>query len=214
MQRMNKYKPEHETVNHRYFAVYKPFGVISQFSEEGGHKTLKDCFSVPKDVYPVGRLDTDSEGLLILTNDNHLKHKLLDPHFKHRKTYWVQVEGNISTDAIEALKSGVEISIKGKKHTSLPAKANLLPAEKHSSLPERTPPIRFRKNIPDSWLELQITEGKNRQVRRMTAKVGFPTLRLVRYGIENLSIKDLNPGDIIEYQRDAIYKYCNIKAKK
>jgi len=195
----------------KYFVVYKPFGVICQFSDSEGHKTLKDCFSVPKDVYPVGRLDTDSEGLLILTNDNAFKNQLLSPKFKHHKTYWVQIEGNASEKELCQLENGVEISIKGKKHQTLPAKAKQLDDSAISILPERFPPIRFRKEIPDSWIQLTISEGKNRQVRRMTAKVGLPTLRLVRYSIEKLTIKGYKSGEMRELDQKKIYQLCMLE---
>jgi 23S rRNA pseudouridine2457 synthase len=159
----------------RYFLIYKPFGMLSQFSREGDHATLADLgFDFPKDIYPVGRLDADSEGLLLLTNDNRLKTKLLEPRNKHKRTYYVQVEGTITTEACEALSTGVKISISGKTYQTLPAQAALLP---EPPLPERNPPIRFRKNIPTSWVSIILHEGKNRQVRKMTAAVHFPTLK-------------------------------------
>ncbi|TLU98991.1 pseudouridine synthase [Dyadobacter luticola] len=186
---------------HQYYLTYKPFGMLSQFSREGEHQTLADLnFQFAKDIYPVGRLDADSEGLLLLTNDNSLKTKLLEPRNKHTRTYFVQVEGEINADACERLNTGVQISIDGKKYTTLPAKATLI---EEPTLPERNPPIRFRKNIPTSWLSLTLHEGKNRQVRRMTAAVGFPTLRLVRWSIGKISLADKmgdfpNPGDVWE----------------
>lgn len=195
----------------RYFILYKPFGVICQFSPEGEKKTLKDCFDFPSTVYSVGRLDTDSEGLIIITDDNNLKHQLLEPKFKHTKTYYVQVEGEVTDQAINELKSGVEISIKGKKYITKPAQAHKLNESVVSLLPERNPPVRFRKTVPDSWISLSISEGKNRQVRRMTAKTGFPTLRLIRQSIEKLTIQGLQPGDVKELSKSEIYKLCNIR---
>lgn len=193
----------------RYFILFKPFGMLSQFSREGDHSALSDlAFSFPKDCYPVGRLDHDSEGLLLLTNDKALNHQLLDPQYKHQRTYWVQVEGVINEEAIGKLESGVEISINGKKHKTLPAKAKAIQAP---SLPERNPPIRFRKNVPDSWLELTLTEGKNRQVRRMTAATGFPTLRLVRSAIANLKLGTLQPGDVQEMDSKELFPLLKIK---
>ncbi len=177
---------------------------MSQFTSHEGKQTLGDVFNVPKDVYPVGRLDYDSEGLLILTNDATLNQRLLHPKHKHKRAYWVQVEGSITTDALQKLQGGVSISIDGKQHRTLPCKAEVLPSM--PSIPERNPPIRERKNITTSWIKLVLTEGKNRQVRRMTASVGFPTLRLIRCSIQGLSIADMNPGDIIELDRSAIYK--------
>jgi 23S rRNA pseudouridine2457 synthase len=180
-----------------YFIFYKPFNVLSQFSEEGDKKTLAHYLPhVAKNVYPVGRLDYDSEGLLLLTNDKALTHQLLDPSFKHKRTYLVQVEGLINAVAIKNLQQGVIITIDGKKYTTLPAEAELLSAP--PLLPDRNPPIRYRKNVPDSWLSLTLTEGKNRQVRRMTAAVGFPTLRLVRYSIGSVTIGNMQPGESIK----------------
>jgi 23S rRNA pseudouridine2457 synthase len=177
----------------RYFLIYKPFGTLSQFSREGDHATLADLdFDFPKDVYPVGRLDADSEGLLLLTNDNALKTQLLEPRFKHQRTYYVQVEGQATQQACNALSAGVFISINGKKYQTLPAKVSLI---EEAQLPERNPPIRFRKNIPTSWLSVVLHEGKNRQVRRMTAAVGFPTLRLARWAIGSISLNDF-PVDV------------------
>lgn len=193
----------------RYFAICKPFNMLSQFSREGDHATLADLqFDFPQDVYPVGRLDADSEGLLLLTNDKHLNHALLDPSRKHPRTYYAQVEGSISAEAIEHLKKGVNISINGKQHRTLPAMAKAL-EEVH--LFDRHPPIRFRKNVPDSWLSLTLTEGKNRQVRRMTAAVGFPTLRLVRMSIEQLELGSMLPGDVREFEREEFFRLLRIR---
>jgi 23S rRNA pseudouridine2457 synthase len=183
-------------LTNNYYIVYKPYQVLCQFSAEGDKKTLKDFFDVPKDVYPVGRLDYDSEGLLLLTNDTSVNHALLHPSKAHERNYWVQVEGSITKEAIQQLAKGVTISVDGKAHHTKPCKANALAAA--PKVPERNPPIRFRKNVPDSWLQLTLTEGKNRQVRKMTAAVGFPTLRLVRYSIGHLTIEGLEPGDIRE----------------
>ena len=183
----------------RYFLIYKPFGMLSQFSQEGGHATLADLdFIFPKDIYPVGRLDADSEGLLLLTNDNYLKTKLLEPRNKHSRTYYVQVEGNITEEVCASLSSGVKISINGKAYQTLPAK--VFPIEE-PQVPERNPPIRFRKNIPTSWISIQLTEGKNRQVRKMTSAVGFPTLRLVRVRVGNVHLGDLQPGNVQETEQ-------------
>ncbi len=194
---------------HRYFIIYKPYMVLSQFSfvpsaSEGSDnkQTLKDFFDVPHDVYPVGRLDYDSEGLLILTNDTHLNHQLLHPSFAHEREYWVQVEGLIHLTALHQLQSGVEIVIDGKPYLSKKARAESF---MDLIVPERNPPIRFRKNIPTSWIKLILTEGKNRQVRKMTAKVGFPTLRLIRYRISSVTIDGLHPGSIKELGRKEIY---------
>ena len=170
-----------------YIAMYKPFGVLSQFTGEAGQRTLS-AFSLPTKVYPVGRLDKDSEGLLLLTDDGPFKHRLLDPKSEHRKIYWVQVEGIPSQAELHTLQRGVVI----KGYRTKPCMARRL--EKEPKLPPRNPPVRFRKTIPTSWLEVILTEGKNRQVRRMTASIGYPTLRLVRVQIEGLLIADLQPG--------------------
>jgi 23S rRNA pseudouridine2457 synthase len=181
----------------QYYLFFKPYQVLSQFSSEGDKKTLAHYFTrIPKDVYPVGRLDYDSEGLLLLTNDKALTHQLLEPRFAHPRTYHVQVEGEINNKAIQQLAAGVTISINGTQHLTQPCKAKKLTTI--PELPERNPPIRYRKEIPTSWLSLTLTEGKNRQVRRMTAAAGFPTLRLVRYAIGNITIQGMQPGDILE----------------
>ena len=177
----------------QYYLFYKPFRVLCQFSPEGGKQTLADYLNVPGDVYPVGRLDYDSEGLLLLTNDKSLNAQLLHPQRAHERVYWVQVEGAVTPDALERLNKGVVINIDGKQHKTLPAKARLIKEE--PDLPPRNPPIRFRQHIPVSWISLSLTEGKNRQVRRMTAAVGFPTLRLVRWQIRAATIRGLQPGE-------------------
>jgi 23S rRNA pseudouridine2457 synthase len=171
----------------RYILFYKPYGVLSQFTDDGGRQTLKDYISVP-DVYPVGRLDWDSEGLVLLTDDGRLQHRLSDPKYGHPRTYWVQVERNPDDRALDLLATGVEIQ----NYRTKPARAKLLISA--PDLPPRDPPIRDRQNIPTAWLELTLTEGKNRQVRRMTAAVGFPTLRLVRISIGLLSLEGLSLG--------------------
>lgn len=181
----------------RYIIFYKPFQVLSQFSKEGEKKTLADFFhDFPKDVYPVGRLDYDSEGLLLLTNDKQLTYRLLEPKFKHSRTYWVQVEGSITEDAVAQLKKGVVINVNGKQYKTASAKATIF--SEAPKVPERNPPIRYRKEIPTSWISLTITEGKNRQVRKMTAAVGFPTLRLIRYSIGGVTIEGLDVGEYRE----------------
>ncbi|MBE9037335.1 rRNA large subunit pseudouridine synthase E [aff. Roholtiella sp. LEGE 12411] len=176
------------TNHYKYIIFHKPYGVLSQFTQESPkHSTLKNYIDVP-DVYPVGRLDWDSEGLLLLTNDGQLQHRLAHPRFGHERTYWVQVERIPDADAINKLQTGVEIQ----NYRTLPAKVRLLSQE--PPVCDRTPPIRFRKNVPTAWLEMTLTEGKNRQVRRMTAAVGFPTLRLVRVSITHLQLDGLHPG--------------------
>jgi 23S rRNA pseudouridine2457 synthase len=165
----------------------KPFGVICQFSRDGIHPTLADYIALP-DFYPAGRLDTDSEGLLVLTDDGQLQHRITDPKHKLPKTYWVQVEGVPDEAALEKLRLGVKLS----DFTTQPAEARVM--DEPANLWARNPPIRSRKNIPTSWLELIIHEGKNRQVRRMTAAVGLPTLRLIRYRIGEWTLSGLEQG--------------------
>ena len=188
-----------------YFIIYKPYLVQSQFSVIEGKQTLADYFNVPIDVYPVGRLDYDSEGLLILTNDKTLNHRLLHPKFKHEREYWVQVDGAITEKAITELHKGVTISVDGKQHRTAPAKVQLFARE--PNVPDRNPPIRFRKEIPAPWISMVLTEGKNRQVRKMTASVGFPTLRLIRFRIEQLTIHEMQPGDLISVSKSFLYKH-------
>lgn len=171
----------------RLILFNKPYGVISQFSDDGTHKPLKDYIPITG-FYPAGRLDTDSEGLLILTDDGMWQHKLSHPRHKQPKTYWVQVEGIPSNAALETLRRGVDLG----DFITQPAKAKII--EEPSALWPRTPPIRVRKAIPTCWVELQICEGKNRQVRRMTAKVGYPTLRLIRCAIGEWRLEGLALG--------------------
>ena len=168
----------------------KPFDVLCQFTDNQNRATLADYIK-QKNVYAAGRLDRDSEGLLILTDDGKLQHKITDPKNKMQKTYWVQVEGNISKKATEKLQEGVTL----KDGLTKPAKAKIISEPKN--LWPRNPPIRERKNIPTSWLQLTISEGRNRQVRRMTAAVGFPTLRLIRYSIGDWIIDNIKTGELI-----------------
>ncbi len=171
----------------RYLALFKPFDVLCQFTAAAGRATLKDHLNVPG-VYPVGRLDRDSEGLLLLTDDGRLAHRLTDPRFEHPRTYLVQVERVPDPAALEALRRGVVLA----DGPTRPAEIELLEAA--PSLTDRPVPIRFRKNVPTAWLRLTIREGRNRQVRRMTAAVGFPTLRLVRVAIGPIELGELAPG--------------------
>ena len=182
----------------RYFAIYKPYGMLSQFSREAPEqRTLADLdFDFPKDVYPIGRLDADSEGLLLLTNDKSWNARLLDPRQEHPRVYWAQVEGEPDVAVLEQLRRGVLLQIDGKPFTTRPVAAEILPAV--PDLPERQPPVRFRKTVPTAWLELALIEGKNRQVRRMCAAVGFPVLRLLRVRIGQLTLTDMAPGEVRE----------------
>lgn len=175
-------------MQHRYVLFYKPFNVLSQFSDEGDRGKLKDYIAIP-DIYPVGRLDHDSEGLMLLTSNGRLQHRLSHPKFHHPRTYWVQVEHIPTTAALSALRQG---GLTIQDYQTRPAQVSLLATA--PDLPPRDPPIRVRQHIPTAWVELTLTEGHNRQVRRMTAKVGFPTLRLVRVAIAHLRLTDLTPG--------------------
>lgn len=192
----------------RYFVVHKPYNVLSQFTSEDGKKCLKDFFDVPRDVYPVGRLDYDSEGLLVLTNDPQVTTNLLNPGMEHQRAYWVQLEGMITPQALHSLQSGLQINVRGKQVHTQQCEATLI--TQPEEVAERTPPIRVRKTVPDCWIRLVITEGKNRQVRKMTAKAGFPTLRLIRYSIEKLTLGGLKPGDMKELSQAELYKLLRI----
>jgi 23S rRNA pseudouridine2457 synthase len=195
-------------VSYRYILFHKPYDVLCQFTDRSGleRQTLKDYLPFPE-IYPVGRLDRDSEGLLLLTNHGAMQNRLSHPRFGHRRTYWVQVERVPDRAALQQLREGVVIQ----NYRTRSAQVDLLPME--PQLPPRNPPIRFRKAVPTAWLSLTLTEGRNRQVRRMTAAVGFPTLRLVRVAIEfsergrslQLTLKDLAPGQ----WRELTAQECN-----
>lgn len=194
---------------YRYLLFYKPYGVLSQFSPEPNttHPTLQAYIPIPQ-VYPVGRLDRDSEGLLLLTDHGPLQHRLSDPQFGHQRTYWVQVENIPTPQALEQLRQGVTIQ----GYRTRPAQVTLLDAA--PVLPERIPPIRFRQQIPTAWLVLCLTEGRNRQVRRMTASVGYPTLRLVRAQIGELTLAGLTPGewrDLTQPERLTLQKLTGLR---
>ncbi|SET56580.1 pseudouridine synthase [Hymenobacter actinosclerus] len=171
----------------RYILLNKPYEVLTQFTDETGRQTLKDFVEVPG-IYPVGRLDYDSEGLVLLTDDKQLQHRLSEPRFKVPKTYWVQVEGEPTPEALENLRRGVDL----KTGYTSPADVALLPEA--PELWERSKPVRFRASIPTSWLQIRISQGMNRQVRKMTAAVGYPTLRLVRAAIADMDLGELQPG--------------------
>lgn len=194
----------------RYFVIYKPFGMLSQFS--GEKDTLKELGEFPKEVYPVGRLDKDSEGLLLITDDKALNNYLLHPSFGHKRTYFAQVEGVPTDEAINQLETGVEINVDGKMYRTKKAFAKLL--QDSPELPERNPPIRYRKSVPDAWISLSLIEGKNRQVRKMTAAVGYPTLRLVRWSMENLNIEGFEVGEVREYSQEELYRLLNVTERK
>ena len=197
----------YKTMTNRYILFYKPYNVLTQFSDNDPGRTrrsLKDYIPVP-DVYPVGRLDRDSEGLLLLTDDGLLQHKLSDRKYHHPRTYWVQVERIPDEPALNQLRQGVDIQ----DYRTRSVKVHLMPQA--PQLPPRDPPIRFRKNIPTAWLEMTLTEGRNRQVRRMTAAVGFPTLRLVRIQVSHLNLEGLEPGqwrDLTNSELEHLQRLC------
>lgn len=177
------------TTDKKYFILNKPYGVLTQFTDKENRKTLSSLYKFPKDVYPVGRLDLDSEGLLLLTNDKTLTDYLLNPKNKHEREYFVQVEGIPTEQELQKLRDGIIL----KDGKTLPAKVKVID---NPNFPQRIPPIRERKNIPTSWLSLTLLEGKNRQVRRMTAAIGYPTLRLVRVRMKNILLGNLEIGGV------------------
>lgn len=181
----------------RYILFHKPYGVLSQFTPEDGARSLAE-FNLPADVYAAGRLDKDSEGLLLLTNDGPLIEKLLNPKSDKPKTYWALVERIPTREELQRMQSGLKIE----DYLTKPCKAHIL--DPQPEVPPRDPPVRIRKTVQDIWIELTITEGKNRQVRKMTAAIGHPTLRLMRVKLGNLELGELKPGEWREIKREMI----------
>lgn len=182
--------------------------MISQFTSSHKKKCLDMLnFSFPKDVYPVGRLDENSEGLLILTNDKNLNHKLLNPEFGHKRIYLVQLQGVITPEAVKLMEAGITIALDAGPYTTRPCKVKVV--KKPEVLPPRGHPISDR--LPTSWIEMTLTEGKFHQVRKMTAGAGFPCLRLIRIAIEDIRLENMQPGDVRELKRDAVYKKLHIQ---
>lgn len=181
----------------RYILFHKPYGVLSQFTPEDGAKSLAE-FGLPKDVYPAGRLDKDSEGLLLLTDDGPLIEKLLNPRNEKPKTYWVLVERIPTEEELQKMRDGLKIE----DYQTRPCQVKIL--DPQPEVPPRDPPVRIRKTVQDIWIEIRIVEGKNRQVRKMTAAIGHPTLRLIRRKIANLELGSLNEGEWMEIPRSEI----------
>jgi len=179
---------------HRYIAFHKPYGVLSQFTGTASQRTLAG-FGLPRGIYAAGRLDADSEGLLLLTDDGTLIHRLLEPEFAHPRTYWAQIERVPGASALDALRAGPRLS----DGPCRPCDAHLF--DPAPEVPPREPPIRFRKSVSTAWLEITLTEGRNRQIRRMTAAIGHPTLRLIRAAIGTLRLGNLQPGEWREVSR-------------
>ncbi|KUO59981.1 pseudouridine synthase [bacterium BRH_c32] len=181
-----------------YYKIYKPYGVLSQFSDKERRKTLADLYHFPKEVYPIGRLDMDSEGLLILSDDKKLNDRMLNPRSKEEKEYFVQVENIPTPEKLIKFSKGLIIEEK----RTLPAKIKIIDDPQFEP---RTPPIRVRKTIPDCWLSVTLIEGRNRQVRKMTAAIGSPTLRLIRVRIGNILLGDMKLGEVKELKREDFY---------
>ena len=181
----------------RYILFHKPYGVLSQFTPEDGARSLAE-FGLPKNIYPAGRLDKDSEGLLLLTDDGPLIEKLLNPLNEKPKTYWALVERVPSEDSLEKMRKGLKIE----NYLTRPCQVKIM--DPFPDIPPRNPPVRIRKSIQDVWLEIRIVEGKNRQVRKMTAAIGHPTLRLIRYKIANLELGSLKAGEWMEIPKSEI----------
>lgn len=196
----------------KYYIIYKPYKIISQFVSSHRKKKCLDKlnFPFPEDVRPIGRLDENSEGLLILTNDKKLNYKLLNPAFQHSRVYLVQLQGIITTEAVLQLESGVTIAQDAGPYFTKPCKVKIVP--KPENLPPRGHPI--SESLPTSWIEITLIEGKFHQVRKMTAGVGFPCLRLIRIAIENIKIENMQPGDVKELTAEYIYKKLNINIQE
>jgi 23S rRNA pseudouridine2457 synthase len=190
-----------------YYIIYKPYKIISQFTSSHKKKCLDTLnFAFQKDVYPVGRLDENSEGLLILTNDKSLNYKLLTPEFEHKRIYLVQLQGIVTTEALKQIETGITIALDAGPYTTKPCKVKQV--KKPENLPPRAHPV--SELLPTSWIELTLTEGKYHQVRKMTAGAGFPCIRLIRIAIEDIRLENMQPGDVRELKRDAVYKKLNI----
>lgn len=183
-----------------YYLINKPYGYLTQFHDKEGRPVLKELYKFPRGVYPVGRLDLDSEGLLLLTDDKKLTDFLLNPKNNHEREYYVQIEGEATTKELEPLKHGVVIE----KQMTKPAKVKLI--QEPPFLWKRNPPVRERKTVPTCWISLTLTEGRNRQVRKMTAATGHPTLRLIRYRIIGVTVEGLQPGDVRKITKEELFK--------
>ena len=193
-----------------YYIIYKPYKMISQFTSTHKKKCLDSLdFTFPKDVYPVGRLDENSEGLLILTNDKSLNFKLLTPEFEHKRVYLVQLQGIVTADALKQIETGISIALDSGSYVTKPCKIKQV--KKPGNLPLRAHPV--SELLATSWIELTLTEGKYHQVRKMTAGAGFPCIRLIRIAIEEVRLETMQPGDVRELKRDAVYKKLHISSE-
>lgn len=195
-----------------YYIFNKPFQVLCQFSSSEGDdkQTLKHYLNLPSNVYPLGRLDYDSEGLLLLTDNAAINKQLLHPTQQHQRTYWVQVEGVPTPSHLHQLAQGVSISVNKNPYNTLPCEVSLLNTEDVAQIPERNPPIRYRQHIPTTWLSISLCEGKNRQVRKMFAAIGYPVLRLIRYSIEGITLGNLQPGNQLKIAEQSFLKKLNL----
>tara|TARA_Y100000782_G_C10173184_1_gene260750 strand:+ start:1327 stop:1938 length:612 start_codon:yes stop_codon:yes gene_type:complete len=187
----------------KYYIFHKPYGVLCQFTPEHGKTCLGDLLQLSKDVYPVGRLDENSEGLLILSNDGQFKHQLLDPEFEHSRSYWAQLDGKITQEAIDQLQNGVTIKLKNSSYHTLPTVVEQID---DPPVQERAVRVDYNREKGYSWIKITLREGKNRQVRKMTAAVGFPTARLIRCSIGELQLGNLAPGDLMSVNENWLRK--------